>query len=228
MEKSKEAESVTHKNTEIVHQIDILTEENTKLSLDVGNLQIQLSEYKSIVNQKEEEELAHNLASKERFIKGTLKKYNSVLNLTEKQQYKIGEMEWKHNEYWKNYPKSKAGKRPPSPLIKIKSILSDEQYKAWKTHQNQQKNVTAESNATLVLGKYPASMNLTEEQKDFIFQNLFKSEHPATKGKYLKKLRDSKYKEFGRNGKTMMIASEKVLTEEQMEILIQSLTNSKL
>jgi len=46
MEKSEEVESLSQKNTEIVRQNDILTEGNAKLSLDVENLQIQLSEYK--------------------------------------------------------------------------------------------------------------------------------------------------------------------------------------
>jgi len=223
MEKSKEFESVTQKNTEIVRQNDILTEESTELSLHVENLRIKLIEYKSI--EKKEKDI--KLAKKNRSLKKTLKKYNDILNLTEKQQQQIGELENSVYDYWQT---TEEGQIVSVPDISddIKSILSDEQNEAWEMHQNQKQNADVEAQAVNKLAKYPISMNLTEEQKDFIFQNLYESIHPDTRTKYAIRLSHTEYKGFGITGKRMIHHAKEVLTEEQMEILIQSLKKSEL
>jgi len=251
-EKSEEVESVTHKNSTLVHEFDILREENTKLSLDVEHLQIQLSEYKSILNQKEKEEHDHKLTlellEKEEALSPWFEAYSAVLNLTEEQQHQIGELKYElylyrtSNEYdWRDFEDNKSY---TSNINKqIKSILSDEQNEAYETHANHLKSAGAKASVIRELGKYPASMNLTEKQKDFIFQNLYQLKYnsPGATTReealevFFKRQSDSKYKEFhskykefDRQEKNMIQASEEVLTEEQMEILIQSLKKSKL
>ena len=59
------------------------------------------------------------------------------------------------------------------------------------------------------LSRYPASLNLSEEQKEAIFQNLAKSGFKVT------------------TDKLMIKTAKDILTEEQMEILIQFIKNSQ-
>jgi len=92
MEKSKEVESVTQKLTEIVHQNDILTEENSELSVNVSNIEFQLNEYKSKEKKEEEEKLNDYLKSKEKYIKKMITEYINFLKLTKEQQYKFVEL----------------------------------------------------------------------------------------------------------------------------------------
>jgi len=104
--------------------------------------------------------------------------------------------------------------------------LSDEQYEAWKIQNNHQQNAEAESFAAHLLGSYPLTMKLTEEQKDIIFQSLYESHHPDTEREYFKRARSieratSPNRDVASGYEWMFRATQDVLTEEQMEILDQ-------
>jgi len=85
-------------------------------------------------------------------------------------------------------------------------------------------NGEAENDAIRELAKYPVMLNLSEKQKDIIFQNLFKQNHPDTENKFKEKYKISEDKSFSKDAQWMIWAAEDTLNKEQVDVLIRYLS----
>ena len=93
----------------------------------------------------------------------------------------------------------------------------------------QKVNSDAATKATAHLGKYPVTMNLSEQQKDIIYSNLYSLLHLEpnndpnifdTKLKLLKN--ENTYLSMNHDKNLLVWAAREVISDEQMATLIQS------
>ena len=230
IEKFKEAESVTQKNTEIIRKLDILTKEKSILSENNANLESQLNGYKEIENERSEKEKISRLGKEKLRIAYRLAEYTYGIKLTKTQEMQI--REWIRDEL--DYLGMSQAERnnlndssPPNVIEQMKSILSDVQLQSYELHAIHLKNIRAEFLASSELGQYPSGIELSEEQKDIIYDNLYRSAHLDYAQEYYDKFDDLKNKEIYGQGAKLIWAAQDLLTEEQMAILKQSLTRPK-
>jgi len=232
MEKSEKVESLTKKNTEIVRQNDILTEKNFTLSETNTNLELQVYGYKE--RDKAEKKKYSRSPVTEGDIKYKLRKYITGIGikLTETQELKIREWVRKELEFWRMSwaeRRNLKGSSPPNVIEQIKSILSDEQLDMYESHFVQKNNTMGEALASVLLGDYPQIVELSEEQKDLIYQNLYKISHPDTQKETIKimaeSMSDLKDTQIREHERMLLWAAEEVLSVEQIDILMQSFEN---
>ena len=112
--------------------------------------------------------------------------------------------------------------------------MTDEQLPIYEDHLDHETDQSAEIRAIRYLGDYPITLNLSEEQKDIIYQNMYKYSHKETyrvawdEVALFKAENDNiKWEKLDRNGRRMIWAAEEILKEEQMDILMKSLIRSK-
>ena len=199
-------------------------------SLEVGSLQnkidkleLKLSEITGENYSKEDKEKDPSLLiGKRKYIMVRLKQYRAILELTPYQEEQIGEWEWEH------YLAHKRGESFPNKVELIKSILTDDELKIYEQDLRERDKVRTERSSSYRLAKYPVTLNLSEEQKDAIFENLHKYADSKTRAHIIIERRnEEKYKEFEPTTRVLIWAAEDVISDEQMEVFVHSLERSK-
>jgi len=222
---------------EIVSKVDSLTDKNATLLNDISILESLLKKYAETEERDEETKHIAQLDEKEIYINSVLQNYSINLELTEEQEQLIGEWEWELTEHWNrqvitsNTPIEGPLDTPPFSINeRIKSILSDDQAQEFQLQLTQIENARTESQAIEQLGRYPASIHLTEEQKDHIYQNIYKYIHADTREVHLKEFNETYGNQelgLGIIGERMLRASNGVLTKKQEKALIHSLIRTQ-
>ena len=210
------------------NRIEKLEENNNSLSLRIAELERLLEDYEQI-KREEEKDL---IAAKEELIKKRLKEYSALFELSSEQAHLIGEWEWELGKYWKEFFSGKrsasADDPPPNVEDKVREILSPEQLEIYEAHVDAKHHSSVELTAQAQLAMYPTALNLSEDHKDELFNNLYYIHHKSTKADNedgLKSYRDTGLYTSG--AEYLLFAARGVLSEVQFEELKKSLRKSQ-
>ena len=204
------------------NQIEKLEENNYSLSLRIAELEELLEGYERI--EREEEKAL--IAAKEKLITERLKEYRALFELSSDQAYLIGEWEWEHTKYWRDFHAGKRSADDPVPFVedKVREILSPDQLEIYEAHLEAKYQSGVELAANAQLTRYPTTLNLSEEQKDELFLNLYDIMHKSTKADYedgLKSYRDTGH--YTPGAEILLFAAREILSEDQFEELEERL-----
>ncbi len=208
------------------NRIEKLEENNYSLSLRIAELEDLLEDYERI-KREEEKDL---IAAKKKEIEKRLKEYRALFELSPDQAHLIGEWEWELAKYWREFFAGKRSGNDPVPFVedKVREILSPDQIEIYEAHLEAKHHSQAEFNAQAQLTRYPTTLNLSEEQKDELFLNLYDIQHKSTKADYeegLKSYRDTGH--YTPGAEYLLLAASGVLSEDQFEELEKTLRKSQ-
>jgi len=206
-------EHLIRENASLALEADALVEEMAALTQTISKLEIQLNKYVKSGDKKIDAKQTQD----ERYLKKKLKEYTTMLDLTPHQQNQVEG--WLRERVFIEES--------------VKSILTDAQLQIYEKHLAHEKNVLAARGANYELNKYPVTINLSEDQKDLIYQNilisdnLYNMQQPKRHLNFTRRWKKLKEKPFNRENQELIWAAEDVISEEQMKALIQSFKRSK-
>ena len=160
---------------------------NDNLQMEVESLRIELSNYERFTDEYEswlKEEEATYLKKKNSYIAVRLKDYSSAIELEPWQEEKIGEIEWDAHEYWEaaRGGKLNLGDHPPPEIeTLVRELLIEDQISAYEGLLEKKADNSAERRALMELQKISRKLDLTEDQKDQIYSNLYRFNHEDTR-----------------------------------------------
>ncbi len=208
------------------NRIEKLEENNYSLSLRIAELEDLLEDYERI-KREEEKDL---IAAKDKVVESRLKEYRALFELSPDQAHLIGEWEWENSKYWREFHSGKRSGNDPIPYVedKVREILSPDQLEIYEAHLEAKYQSGVELAANAQLTYYPTTLNLSEEQKDELFLNLYDIQHKSTKADYeegLKSYRDTGH--YTPGAEYLLLAASGVLSEDQFEELEKRLRRSQ-
>jgi len=226
-EQAQDASELNEAKIVMLLESNALREENNLLAQTIFQLENKLSNYEK----QKDEEHTKKLERVERMTKSKLSKIKAILELTPQQELMITEFV---REKWTQGFIDKKFNLKRDVNIDIKSVLTDEQLPIYEEHLNQENDNNAVFVATMQLGDYPISLSLSEEQKDVIYQNVYKLTHRDTfletddaVEKFIEEYNKINNKRYSFGNMEMIWAAKDALSVEQMELLIQSFDKSK-
>jgi hypothetical protein len=203
-----------------------------------------MKELESRLRQYSKEE-AKRLAEKEAVIadstssavESDLSKIKSAVSLTPQQERNIETLLQEYWTYRYTYRELDADdreklERPNMDIEKaISDVLSEKQRSDYEEHLAHEARSKAEIVATATLGEYPASLGLTEDQKNQIYSNIYNTFAPNGTGREFSTFVD----EFNRTNQTAyhpqnlltVWAAKDLLTEAQLRQLVSSIKKSE-
>ena len=107
------------------------------------------------------------------------------------------------------------------------AILNDDQLQIYEKHLIKKDNTNAEFMAYHMVNSYPVTLNLSEEQKDVLYQNLYQFKHSKTRSEFLERYEKLNSDYYNKDTQALIWAAEGVLSENQTRIFIQSLGRRK-
>ena len=208
------------------NRIEKLEENNYSLSLRIAELEGLLEDYERI--KREEEEAL--FAAKEELIETRLKEYSALFELSSDQAHLIGEWEWEQRKFWSDFHSGKRSADDPVPNVedKVREILSPDQLEIYEAHLDEKHHRDVELAAQGQLTFYPTTLNLSGEQKDELFLNLYDIQHKSTNADHEDGLKS--YRDIGHytpGAEYLLLAARGVLSEDQFEELEKSLRRSQ-
>lgn len=207
-------------------QIRGLEERNAVLSREIAGLQARLDDY----TQEETEAAEASKRERDRVVTTRLAEYRALFDLTPEQASAIGEWEWALAQYWREFHAGNRSAKDPVPLVedKVREILTPEQLEIYEAHLEAKHNNMVEVAAQANLSQYPTTLELSEEQKDGLYRNLYFMYHKSSSGEYVERLNAYRMEGGYKPGaEYLMLAAEGVLSEEQMDQLEDAVTSSK-
>jgi len=213
-----------------------LIAETEGLRETIATLKQTKNELESRLNKytEKETEINADLSEKvESMVQRKLKVHKAIMVLTPEQERQISQWHWDSLSYWMSVFDGIVDVNDPSPMKtlnteeKIKTILTDEQLMIYEAHLIKEDNETAETHAAIALSDYPITVSLSDEQKDALYQKLYQYEHRDSNDEILERYNNLKNKQFEQHEQMLIWAAEDVISEEQMEILMDSFIQSK-
>lgn len=199
---------------------DVLERQVVSLYQRIDELEATLAEYQD--TEQRDHELM--LEKKEKHVALRLARYNALFELSPEQARLIGEWEWEEHQAWQEF--FSKGKQPsddrPKLEERIMPILSPEQQEVYQAHLEEQAINSAELSAQARLSNYPVTLNLTDDQRNGLFQNLFYMIHADTREQF-----KDRQKELEMEGIyipqniSLIMAAEGVLEPEQLKLLLE-------
>jgi hypothetical protein len=197
------------------------SKETASLREEVANLREKLSSYeaKESANQSELD------AKKAKYIRFALQRYEALFDLSTQQKELIGELEWDSKVFWDD---ARGGKidmskaELPKMEENVSLLLTEHQNKIYQDHLDSQKDSSTELASTAFLSQIPVTLNLSDEQKDEVYKNLYVSLHPNTQAEFQKRWDSSQDHEFDKTRQMIVWAAEETLTHDQLEKLKQA------
>lgn len=221
------AEKLSRENRQLSGETRQLREENLRLAGQVDKLQDRISAYEEAARQGQDLEAVE----KARWIAFRLREYLGLFDLTGEQAAQIGEWEWEEKLYWDAFREKRQQPDPRRiPLTdRVRSILSPEQQEVYDAQLEAKAESMAQMGAQSILSRYPITLNLSEEQKDSIFQNLYRMHHQSTANEYMPVIYNlSKSEGIPYTEAQLILAGEDILNDDQMRLLREIISASPL
>ncbi len=204
--------------TRLLAKQDRLEKEVVSLYQQINELEAALAVYRD-AEQRDQELIQEK---KDTFLSGILPRYEALFELSSDQARMIGEWEWEKQLIWAE--SMRTGKRQDLPNLedRIMQILTPEQQEIYQAHLNEEARNIAELAAQSRLLQYPVTLNLTEDQKDALFQNHFYMLHNDSREQY-----SDRHKQLETEGLyipqniPLIMAAEDVLNSEQLDLLLE-------
>lgn len=217
-DESNKLKFLLEENAALTREADSLIVENSALKKNNVELTHQLETF----TREQKDRGNANITYHDFDVRNELKEYNTILALSTEQEEQIAN--WLQNNHWG----FEWQRFHPALTDNIKSILSDEQLDVYEKHLAQKADSEAATKATDLLGNYPVTMNLSENQKDIIYSTLYNLVHlDARKNDelimeiYTLKI-DDRNRRMSYDDNLLVWAAKETVSEEQMDALIRS------
>jgi Spy/CpxP family protein refolding chaperone len=169
-----------------------------------------------------------NPEQKADYLAGILRQRYYGLSLTEEQIARIRDLEWQSYIATVEMMSGTLNGKPPFLDIQaeIAELLTPEQRKVLEERKMAESDQNATVVAQAMLGQFPQSLGLTEDQKDKVFAKLYDQFHPSTSANYEQRWEQMKIKPMDRHSQILEWATEGVLEPEQ-QVLFEAWLHSK-
>ena len=158
-----------------------------------------------------------NPEQKADYLAGIMRQRYYGLHLTAEQDARIRDLEWQSYMATAAMMSGTLNGKPPFLDIQaeIAELLTPDQRKVFEERKTAESDQNATVVAQAMLGQFPQSLGLTEDQKDKVFAKLYDQFHPSTSAYYEQRWEQMTPPPMDRHSQTLEWATEGVLNPEQ-------------